>query len=667
MTGNNLIFPDNYNIIQNTIYNRVTMLLKDQYADLYEDIVDDGYKIEIFDFDYFKEIIRDGETVGFISLKYLDKYELSIHECYIKRDYRGNNLMFDELMKLSSIPNIKLYARKPNYAFTKILEKNKAGMYLTDDLFIAAIKMVVDSDDIYTDLTIDDYYHLENIQNFSTYYLYDLKDKICYFDEEWNGISYFDVIGIVNPRKSDLKKYDYSFLNNTNNLNTEEISDIAQNNWDDIDDSWVIWDNLIHEYNDVNRIIGTSNELTDEMKTILAENDLPEEIGFKIRNHIITADQDAHIKSRYKLFRRDYLIANPDKINRRSADEIIEDEDGKKCPVCDNSIINFGNCIYCGFDFDNLDYIYRLLENIENPRKHILDWKIKYGSEEYPSGYDVLDCYHILSYIKEKASSFNDVIDAIELNTDDPVNLYFKKNISTLIETVDGVDLTQYLNKLNNDDLTTLLSSNNISCHGKKKKLVKLILKNNLIPYNYTGKCRLSKEGEKFLDEMNWIGIYDKYLSKFEFDDFYNNIDHNDDLYNQILVLLDKYLDKSFEMLPVDDCYEAISDIYYQINDYESCLIQSLKRFILRLNPSHSYQAFYMEYDVFDEHNIWLIKESLSKLDINIEEFFNKIWDEFKLNNYYSTKDVAVTYLNKTLDDLDLKELSDEYYDKYLY
>ena len=74
-----------------------------------------------------------------------------------------------------------------------------------------------------------------------------------------------------------------------------------------------------------------------------------------------------------------------------------------------------------------------------------------------------------------------------------------------------------------------------------------------------------------------------------------------------------------------------------------------------------------MEYDVFDEHNIWLIKESLSKLDINIEEFFNKIWDEFKLNNYYSTKDVAVTYLNKTLDDLDLKELSDEYYDKYLY
>ena len=201
----------------------------------------------------------------------------------------------------------------------------------------------------------------------------------------------------------------------------------------------------------------------------------------------------------------------------------------------------------------------------------------------------------------------------------------------------------------------------------KKKKLVKLILKNNLIPYNYTGKCRLSKEGEKFLDEMNWIGIYDKYLSKFEFDDFYNNIDHNDDLYNQILVLLDKYLDKSFEMLPVDDCYEAISDIYYQINDYESCLIQSLKRFILRLNPSHSYQAFYMEYDVFDEHNIGLIKESLSNLDINIEEFFNKIWDEFKLNNYYSTKDVAVTYLNKTLDDLDLKELSDEYYDKYLY
>ena len=668
MTIDDLIFPNNYNIIRNTIYNRLTMLLKSQYAELYEDIVEDSYKIENFDFDYFREIMHDDEVVGFISLKYLGESELSVHECYIKRDYRGNNLMFDELMKLSSIPNINLYAKKPNFAFIKILVKNNAGNYLTEDLFVAGIEMIIDSDDTYINSNIADYYDLsQETQNFPSYCIYDIKHKFSYFDNRWNEIAPFDGIGVVKPRKSDLEKYDYDFLNNINIDIIEETSEIKSDCWSDIENSWGKWDHCITKYNNVNRIIGTSSELTDEMKTILAENDLSEDIGFKIRNHIITANQDAHLKSKFNLLRRDFLVANPDKINRRSAYEIIEDENGKLCPVCDNYRANFFNCSYCGYDFENLDYIYRLWEDVENPDKHVLDWRIKYGSEEYPSRYDLLDCYIVLSYINENHVSFEDVIRTIELNTLIPFNLFFKCNMAALIEPVDSGGLSDDLNKLYIDDLSTILSSNNLSSHGKKKKLVKLAIENNLVPPNYKGKCVLSKEGEKFLNEENWIGIYDKYLYKFEFNDFYYNIDKNKDLYTQILELLDKYSHKAFEMLFVDDCYEAKSDIYYHMKDYEKCLILSLKRLILRLNPSHSFQGFYMENDVFDEHNIWLIKESLSKLDIDIEEIFNEIWDEFKLNNYYSTKDVAITYLNKILNDSDLNELSKEYFDKYLY
>ena len=660
MTANNLIFPKNYNIIQNKTYNRLTMLLKEQYPDLYEDIVDDGYKIENFDFDYFKEIIYDGETVGFISLKYLDKYRQSVQECYIEREYRGNNLMFDELRKLSSIPTVSLYAKKPNFAFTKMLEKNKAGKYLTDDIFLAGIEMVIDSDDIYINQNIGRYYNSnQKIQNFSSSYIYDIKHKFCYFSDEWNEISQSVLLGIVKPRKSDLEKYEYDFLNNISIRKIYKLSKIAHDCWDDIENSWGIWENLLDDYNDINKIIGTPDELTDEMKTILTENDLDEDFGFKIRNHIITANQDVHLKKKFNLIRRDFLVANPDKINRRSACEIIRDENGNICPVCENYATRYENCSYCGFDFENIDYIYRLLEDIEKPEKHILHWRIKYINGEYPSRDDLLDCYHILSYLKDNPSTFDNVIEAIELNTDDSFNLFNKQNMSTLIEPVDSASLTADLNKSNTENLKNMLSS--------KKKLLKHVIKNNNIPPNYTGKYKLSKEGVKFLDEMNWIDIYDEYLSKFEFSDFYNSINNNKDVYNQILVLLDKYLDKSFEMLPVDDCYEAKSDIYYHIEDYESCLIQSLKRFILRLNPSHSFQAFYMKNYVFDEHNIWLIKESLSKLDIEIEEFFDEIWNEFRLNNYYSTKDVAITYLNKALDDSDLKELSEEYYDKYLF
>ena len=130
-----------------------------------------------------------------------------------------------------------------------------------------------------------------------------------------------------------------------------------------------------------------------------------------------------------------------------------------------------------------------------------------------------------------------------------------------------------------------------------------------------------------------------------------------------MLDLLDQYMVKAIEkdnIVFLDDCYRAKSNIYEHVNDYEDCLKEALKRAVIRLNPICSFDDFYQN-QVFEEDFIKII----SKED-NIEDLFNEVWDELDLDKYYVSKDVAFEYLTKAIKSDDLDALSSVYYEKYL-
>ena len=67
---------------------------------------------------------------------------------------------------------------------------------------------------------------------------------------------------------------------------------------ENIENSGGLWEEKLSEYNDIETIVGSYKKLTDEMKMLLEENNLDEEDGFDIRNHIIDANRKIRVSGK---------------------------------------------------------------------------------------------------------------------------------------------------------------------------------------------------------------------------------------------------------------------------------------------------------------------------------------------------------------------------------
>ncbi len=348
------MFPEDYGIKYYKNEN-LEEFLKHNYSELYESLTDD-YELEYLDFDLFNEIKYEGKVVGFMSLRQLKEKRLSIEECYIMPEYRHNNMLYNELLKLASVPTVYLYARRPNWAFMKVLFKNDLTEEIYDKIFGCGIEIIIDSDEIYVNEEIKELYDLSTqITDFFSDYIYDKNNRLLFVQDMWNNVSINPgMIAIVKPRISDLKRINYEKI--LKKFTIEHIDIISEKlfyKYSQIENCFGLWETKLSQHNNVDKIIGKPDKLTDEMKNLLKSHNLDEIDGFNIRNHIKDANEKIQLKTKYNIFRRNFLLEHPDMIEKVVDLNLY---DNGMCPLCENERTYTENCTYCGFDFENIGF-----------------------------------------------------------------------------------------------------------------------------------------------------------------------------------------------------------------------------------------------------------------------------------------------------------------------
>lgn len=336
--------------------------LKEKYPHILKSIQKEDYLLEFVEFSRFQEIYWEDEVVGFITFNqfHIIPTDIAINECYIIPDFRGNNLLFNELFNLITTPNLTFYPRNPNKAFIKVLLKNDLAFKFSNNLIISYMKFVVDLDTVYKNPKIKRFYKTPEIEDIP--YKANIFDmelcSILFLDPILNFIKYTDVMALTLPRKSDLKKYklrkklkrvNESYLDNC--YETREYCD------DKILDYFDKIDHEIEDLISVEKNLGTSKELTSDFIEYLEENNLSKEDGFKIIEHINTNLENDELTIINCKRRMQYLVENIGSLNN------VLDENSFNCPFCGaENLVFVESCETCGQKLRDMSFEEKLQE-----------------------------------------------------------------------------------------------------------------------------------------------------------------------------------------------------------------------------------------------------------------------------------------------------------------
>lgn len=339
--------------------------LKQEYPEIYKSINDEGYIIEYPTFQTLKEIHFEDKVVGFITFNtfHIIPTDLVINECYIIPEYRGNNLLYNELFSFITTPNANFHLRNPNKALIKVLLKTGMAGKISDNLVVSYIKFVVMIDTVYKNPKIKQFYKRTDDK---VPYKADLFDmdlcSVLFLDPVLEYVKFSDVFALTLPRKNDLKKYKLrKKLKRVNESYLDKIYDTHQESRDEVMEFSEDVERFIYETISVENVLGNSEELKPDFIKYLNDNDLTEEDGFKIINHINKALDEGHLIPESCHSRMQYLVGNIDAL-----DNILDDE-SDDCPFCGSSNLDFiETCEFCGQIIREGDYSDELIEKINN-------------------------------------------------------------------------------------------------------------------------------------------------------------------------------------------------------------------------------------------------------------------------------------------------------------
>ncbi|MBR1610739.1 MAG: hypothetical protein IJ672_04515, partial [Methanobrevibacter sp.] len=212
--------------------------LKQEYPEIYKSINDEGYIIEYPTFQTLKEIHFEDKVVGFITFNtfHIIPTDLVINECYIIPEYRGNNLLYNELFSFITTPNANFHLRNPNKALIKVLLKTGMAGKISDNLVVSYIKFVVMIDTVYKNPKIKQFYKRTDDK---VPYKADLFDmdlcSVLFLDPVLEYVKFSDVFALTLPRKNDLKKYKLrKKLKRVNESYLDKIYDTHQESRDEV-------------------------------------------------------------------------------------------------------------------------------------------------------------------------------------------------------------------------------------------------------------------------------------------------------------------------------------------------------------------------------------------------------------------------------------------------
>ena len=343
-------------------------VLDQDYPEISKAIKREGYNLEYLDFDVFQPIFFEDMVVGFISFKkfpFVDNH-FAITDSYVIPEYRGNNLLFDQLSLFFLFDNIEFFPKKPTRAFIKVLLKNDYAFKLASNFIVSNLKFIVDVEEIYINPKIKRFYKSLDYPFPYKANLYDMDlCSVMFRDPILEVIKYSDFFAMTMPRKYELKKYKLR----------KKLKRVSEKY---IDDKYALWENNSRKIESfckrkdeefeemllVENMIGSEDELVDSFADSLKENGMSDEDGFKIRNHIVERLESGELTRTSSWQRVCYLLNHIEDVDKEIEDY---DESIEECPFCGEVISDsLRSCLSCGLSIREIDFEEHAMDELKD-------------------------------------------------------------------------------------------------------------------------------------------------------------------------------------------------------------------------------------------------------------------------------------------------------------
>jgi len=238
----------------------IKKMLEDNYVYIYRAINKEDYYISDNESCFFfKEIVFDNEVIGFATYRTssLDNQSLVMQHIYVLPEFRGNNLLEEELDEATLLFNSNIIIQSPNRYVVESLINHKLARVFDDRIVISRIAFMipmVELEDVKSGVYLEDYDLTDNkgLSKVSLVYDLDLCAVVGLAQENGNDDYDDSITQEDNPnnynnlslaRKVDDK--DFNCLENRSNdkwLNNDEyfdkVRDILNKN-DEVIQNWL--------------------------------------------------------------------------------------------------------------------------------------------------------------------------------------------------------------------------------------------------------------------------------------------------------------------------------------------------------------------------------------------------------------------------------------------
>ena len=598
--------------IEEKYQNNLTQLIKDKYPQIHQSIIKEDYKIEYQKYDNFNEIIKEDKCIGFFTTqtKTEEKINIILNECYIIPEYRGEKIIKDIIFSIKIYPDMNIIIRNPTREIIKTLIYTGLALPLKDGITYSTIKLI----DTYENITYTEDENLPKQGQYQTN-LYDQnKSSIILLKDK--------KITISTPRKSEIKKHKLNPQEKIGPEYTNNIKLLVFEYKHHTDTLKFLFYLKQLELLTVDNIIGSKNQLNENIINQLKKHNKTKQDGFKIREKIIKSLKQNEITQLTIYNRFMYHLEKDEKENIDNNNQL------NTCPECNKKYNpQFMYCHNCGYNIyrqDLTEEVYKLLDDL-NPLDIFDDTtglEFKFQRKIQKEGYNEDEVYQAQLEI-----SLYQFLEFIDQNPNyiilPPFDLINHVKPESAIEYL--LDKNMIEKKINKKYEKNFLD--------KYYQLEKLPDENHMDKYIY----KIKSKGRQYYKKNNTASIFTNYLYGLDYYQFKRYIENTDS--NNIQLLLNEYTDKKLkDAIRYDDCqlYTKLVNIDAHrlltideklfVTTIIKTIICSLNTYALKKNVTIKDEPIQIEIATL----FIQFKQLISKYDFN--EIYNDAYDSIQLN-----------------------------------